>query len=349
MAAGVLLYLTLPHVLRTWYGSDYSSALQRAHELNEQLSTKIASIEKSLEDAVCVKGDLSGGGALPPGTPEQIKAPPAGAQPGAAPVSNLADYLRNNVVLVWAQGPKGAGHGSGFFIGPHTIVTNYHVVEGATEVGVINKALGRLTPVTVSAHTPGTIHQGADFAVLEIAADSVPAAVAPMALSAAAEQQQWIVVVGYPGVNTGVDAGMARLLKGDLTAIPTQSQSTGTIMEVLPLPDQDPPLIAVNTPISHGNSGGPIVDQCGRVLGVATFEYGGVKELDYDKAYFGIGATGLRAFLDSSNIQYAKGDEACPGAVAGAPAGGSPPGAGPPAAGQPNAAKPAAPAAGGGR
>lgn len=363
VAAGVLLYLTLPHVLRSWYGSDYSSALQRAHELNDQLSTKIASIEKSLEDAVCVKGDLSGGGALPPGTPEQIKAPPgAGAPPGAAPVSNLADYLRNNVVMVWAQGPKGAGHGSGFFIGPHTIVTNYHVVEGATEIGVTNKALGRLTPVTVSAHTPGTIHEGADFAVLEVAADAVPPTVAPMALSPLGEQQQWIVVAGYPGVTTDVDARMARLKKGDLTAIPTQSQSTGTIMEVLPLPDQDPPLIAVNTPISHGNSGGPIVDQCGRVLGVATFEYGGVKELDYDKAYFGIGAAGLRAFLDSSNIPYTKGDEVCPGAVAaapganpptgvpagGAPGGSSPPGAGPPAVGLP-IAQPAAPAAGGSR
>jgi S1-C subfamily serine protease len=303
VAAALLLFLSWPHVLRSWYGSDYSSALKRARQLNDALSAKIAQIEKSLEDAVCVGGGLTGP-KLPPADPEQVKPPPNATPPGVKAPSNLVESLNNSVVLVIAKVEKGAQLGSGFFIGPKTIVTNYHVAEGALKIWVINKMLASVTPVTLRANTPDT--KGADFAVLEIDADGPSGP--PLTLATVQDPRdilQEAVLAGYPGINGALDSAEKRLLDGDPTALPGMTVSHTSIEQLLL--NENPALIEVNTPIRHGNSGGPLVDYCGRALGVNTFYL----DHDGDRANYALAAKGLMAFLDSKSVPYAKSDEPC--------------------------------------
>jgi S1-C subfamily serine protease len=306
-AAALLLFLSWPHVLRAWYGSDYSGALQRAKELNEQLSQKISEIEKGLEEAVCKGGGLSGAPNLPPGDPNQIAPPKVEVPPGVKTPTSLNDALNSSVVLVLAvsdeKGNEGLGMGSGFFVGPKTIVTNFHVVEKATKVAVVNKMLGKLTPAQVRAHTPGT--KDADFAVLEIPADG--GAGLPMTLSQQAELMENAVIVGYPGVAVERDARLRKLLvDGDITAIPGLSASPTFISQTLL--DQEPPLLGVNSQINHGNSGGPLIDYCGRVLGLNTMF---VQGDDGDRANYAQASRGLMTFLDSVQVPYPKSDDKC--------------------------------------
>lgn len=307
VAAALLLFLSWPHVLRAWYGSDYSAALQRAKELNDVLSQKIAEVEKGLDDAVCQSGGLSGASNLPPGDLNQIKPSQVDVPPGVKPPTNLNEALNSSVVLVLAlrgeKGQEGLGMGSGFFIGPKTIVTNFHVVEKATHVAVVNKMLGKLTRAEVRAHTPGT--RDADFAVLEIEVDGGSGL--PMMLSSQADLMENAVIVGYPGVAIKNDARLRKLLvDGDLTAIPGLSASPTFISQILL--DQEPPLLGVNSQINRGNSGGPLVDYCGRVLGLNTMFVLGD---DGDRANYALASRGLMAFLDSVNVPYPKSDDKC--------------------------------------
>jgi S1-C subfamily serine protease len=305
-AAALLLFLSWPHVTRAWYGTNYSATLQRTKELNESLSRKITDIEKGLEDAVCKDGGLRGTPDLPPGDTNQIQPPQVVVPPGVKAPTTLHDALNSSVVLVLAvSGPKSnqaLGMGSGFFIGPKTIVTNFHVVEKATVVGVVNATLGKLTQARVLAHTPST--RGADFAVLEIEEDG--AAGLPMTLSHRVELMENAIIVGYPGVAIKRDERMRKLLDGDMTAIPGLSASPTFISQTLL--DQDPALLGVNSQINHGNSGGPLVDYCGRALGLNTMFFEGD---DGDRANYALAARGLMAFLDSVNVSYVKSEDSC--------------------------------------
>jgi S1-C subfamily serine protease len=335
IAAAILAYLLLPGVLhhRDWQaaagGGDEAVAVAR--RLNEALSKKIKSIEAGLMAVSCgPDGGLvtppSGGkpgapAALPPGEPEVVR-PPAGTPPGMKAPANFLEYLDNSVVLVVVPtlDGKGASLGSGFFVGPTTIVTNNHVVKDGdqSKLYVINRALGKATSARVRA-TTRTTAPDPDFAVLEIpsGSPSVPA----MALSQVAERLMDVVVAGFPGVNTQEDSALARLLQNrDAATIPEMVANPGAIVQMLDR--EDPPLVAVNTAINHGNSGGPLVDYCGRVLGVNTFAHltkGG------DKGYYALATGGLIRFLESNQVSFKKADDKCiPQAVAAGPGAAAP-------------------------
>src|SRR5262249_35068280 len=148
-----------------------------------------------------------------------------------------------------------------------------------------NKVLGKLIPVQVRAHTPGT--RDADFAVLEIAGDG-PSGL-PMKLNPQAELMENAVIAGYPGVATFQDARLRKLFDdGDITALPGLSASPTFVSQ--PLLEQEPPLVGVSSQLNHGNSGGPLSDYCGRVLGVITKSYQGN---DGDRANYALASRGL--------------------------------------------------------
>jgi S1-C subfamily serine protease len=138
--------------------------------------------------------------------------------------------------------------GSGFFVGPGKVVTNLHVVRGAIRAEI--KTLdgkGRVYPVTGAL----AIDEEGDLALLGVDMPPERGRVSELATSLPDEGEQ-IFVIGNP-----------LKLEG--------SVSDGIVSAVREVPNLGR-IIQITAPISHGNSGSPVFNLHGQVLGVVTIK-----------------------------------------------------------------------------
>ncbi len=187
----------------------------------------------------------------------------AGAQPAAAQrsVSSVTDVYNSTskgvveiTVSSTASGPFGESRtqqaqGSGFvYDAAGHIVTNEHVVDGADSASV-RLWNGATYKATVVGTDPST-----DLAVLKI--DAPASLLHPLALgdSSAVQVGQSVVAIGSPfGLEETVTAGIVSALHRQMTA-----PNNFTIADS----------IQTDAAINHGNSGGPLLDLTGKVIGV---------------------------------------------------------------------------------
>ena len=153
----------------------------------------------------------------------------------------------------------GAGLGSGFITDPNgTIVTNAHVVAGATRVSVAMRD-GKTFPAKILG-----VDEQNDLAVLRIDAKNLP--VAPLGNSDDVIIGEWAIAIGNPygfmlgnsepSVTAGVISATGRNLIG-------QAEGGGAYVD----------MIQTDASINPGNSGGPLVNADGAVIGVNTSIY----------------------------------------------------------------------------
>ncbi len=184
--------------------------------------------------------------------------------------------------------------GSGFFITPNHIMTNAHVVKGCTYVVFTNKKLGAVQKARVAMFTESN---GQDFAVLHT---SATCNITPLEiLDGLVSRTQKVSAWGYPGAVTDGDPKLIALFKGDMTAAPEVVYSEGAVNVIL---DRIPPLIVHSATISQGNSGGPLVDEQGRVVGINTFIK--LDDQSYRQSSLSIPSTTICKFLTENGIPY---------------------------------------------
>ena len=184
--------------------------------------------------------------------------PPANLQKPAT----LAELAEQAVVLIVAAKPEGIGIGTGFFYAPGLVLTNAHVVSGYQgTLYVVNKALGKAIPGEVVALGPNSDE---DFAVIKLE-DPAAASIYPLSFSNKVARTNRISAWGFPGLVVHNDPKFMAILKGDLKAAPEIVYSEGVVSMVI---DDTPQIIVHTADISQGNSGGPIMDESGRVLGI---------------------------------------------------------------------------------
>lgn len=313
----LLLIALIPGVLIYPYGSSSASLLSQAtiRQSEQALRTRIADLRSQLSQRRCVAapGLLAPDGALSQGTngAEGAKGP-AGALTGpvaAKSPSDLVPLLDQATVLVLATGPKGqVSSGSGFLISPSQIVTNRHVIETAEggQVFVINEDLGDVRKAKILATSSTSELGDKDYALL--AMDGVPAK-RYLQLTRTIGKGQQTYAAGFPGFFMETDAKFRELLQGDAHAAPSMVLTQGIVTVF-----QDSPsglkLVLHSADISPGNSGGPLVDACGSVVGVNTF----IKTSDEAqlRLNFALKSDSLLDFLSQNGVETAIASAPCP-------------------------------------
>jgi S1-C subfamily serine protease len=185
-------------------------------------------------------------------------------------------------------------------------VTNHHVIEavGPGGVFVTSRGLGSLRPATVLI-TRGPFHaEGVDFALLR-----VPGAAQPFFEVLSTDttlKLQAVIAAGYPGDLLVSDRAFAALQAGDARAVPDLSVTDGLVNTEQTV-DVGTRLVVHSAPISVGSSGGPLIDYCGRVVGVNTF----VRQGPMRNLNFALGTADLLRFLDTAAVQPSVVTEVC--------------------------------------
>ena len=313
-------------------------AIEAQRQTNDALQKRIDEAKKALQGNVCTMEDPFSG--LPP-LPE-TQAPPAQATPtpegGQAFEGTLLDLIDGAVVLVLAPTNDGVEMGSGFFVAPGLVVTNAHVVAGAAgQVFATSKPLGGAHRATVVASTNATSPGEVDFALLRV--DGAPTTIQPLSLTTTVAKLDHVVAAGFPGIVIEGDQAFQRLMEqGDASAVPEMAVTSGEVSVIQEL-QGGVPVVVHTAGISPGNSGGPLVDRCGRVVGVNTFLR--VEASQAVRVNYALSASKLVEFLKGQGIGFHELTGKC--VPANAPA--TPPGQAPQTPpGQGGAAAPATPA-----
>jgi serine protease Do len=145
------------------------------------------------------------------------------------------------------RAPVVQGMGSGFIVDPEGfVVTNNHVIEGAEEITVTLND-GERHPAKLLGSDPKT-----DLALLKIETDeALP--YARLGDSDATRVGDWVIAIGNPfGLGGTATTGIVSARGRDIQSGPFDD------------------FLQIDAPINRGNSGGPLFDLTGRVIGINT-------------------------------------------------------------------------------
>ncbi|HEX7821358.1 MAG TPA: trypsin-like peptidase domain-containing protein [Sphingobium sp.] len=220
----------------------------------------------------------------------------AGARPALADSQDIAAAARSvvRVALIATKGDGAyfVGHGSGIVVAPNKVLTNAHVVELVRDepnivIGVVPPEGKRSYGAKIIAFSPGN-----DLALLEITGGTLPSATF---FASATQDGQGVVAIGYPG---NVDRAQGMVL-ADIIQPMTPVKTQGTISTGRSSKQYD--TVLHTAPMAAGNSGGPLVDACGRVLGVNSF--GSISDGNDAEYGFAVSNREVSSFLRQAGVQ----------------------------------------------
>lgn len=221
--------------------------------------------------------------ALSPSTTPSKSSAASSAQTGIAKsvsdnttARTVYDGAKNSVAYIAVATQQGQGAGSGFVVSDDgLIVTNEHVVDGATQIGVKLGTDGKLQSAQVIATDPSH-----DLALIKVDQTGLT----PLKLADGANVGDNVFAVGSPfGLDQTLTTGIVSALNRDIQA-PDGSTITGAIQ--------------TDAAINPGNSGGPLLDEDGQVIGVNSqiaSQSGGSTGVG-----FAISADTVKQFLDAA-------------------------------------------------
>ena len=251
--AGLSLVLTGAAVNLTQTQPAFSQAVQARQVEAPETAVSFADVIENVSPAVVniavAKVIPAPTSALPRfGTPSEPFPP--------SPPSSLEDLLERFFGFQGTPGPRvpmperrAQGEGSGFIIAPDGyIVTNNHVVDGADRI-VVTLQDGRQLDATLVGTDPKT-----DLALIKVEESNLP--YVEFGDSNSARVGDWVVAIGNPfGLGGTATAGIISARGRDIQAGPYDD------------------FIQIDAPINQGNSGGPVFNMRGEVIGVNTAIY----------------------------------------------------------------------------
>jgi len=170
-------------------------------------------------------------------------------------LSELYESVKDSVVLVQGRTSQGRVQGSGFvynFSGTMVVITNYHVVHGTTDISV-TFSNGNGYASSVNGTDPY-----ADLAVMVVNAPANEFKPLEIVSSSTLRVGDPVIAIGNPyglvgSMTTGVISALGRTI--------TEQYTGGFAIANI---------IQTSAPINPGNSGGPLLNYCGKVVGITT-------------------------------------------------------------------------------
>jgi putative serine protease PepD len=167
---------------------------------------------------------------------------------GEGIAKQVYDGATDAVAFISAASQQGQGTGSGFVVSSDgLIVTNQHVIDGATQVAVKIGTDGEQLPADIVG-----VDASQDLALLKVDASGLPTL--ELGDSDAVEVGDDTYAIGNPyGLDHTLTTGVVSALDRDLQA-PNGATISGAIQ--------------TDAALNPGNSGGPLIDRDGDVIGV---------------------------------------------------------------------------------
>ena len=174
---------------------------------------------------------------------------------------------------------SGKSSGTGFRVSKGRIVTNFHVVDGCKILTVNRTSRGMAKMVD----------RKNDLALIELDNDSGETA---QIRTNRLRLNETVTVAGFP-------------LEGVLSGLAVTSGNVSRLNGF----DSDSSLIQISAPVQPGNSGGPLVDVAGNVIGVVVSKLDALKVAIAtgdvpQNVNFSINLNTLRTFLDANYVDY---------------------------------------------
>lgn len=230
-----------------------------------------------------LSGAFGGGAALPAGAmtssdpSERTIIATAKVKPAVVSIINEQMFSIGMGGGLLREGEQGsgmlreAGVGSGVIIekkdGKAFIVTNYHVVENAQKVKTV------LTTGEIREARIVGLDQITDLAVLEIEGKGIDT-IAEIGDSSSLRAAEFVMAIGNPlGMGESITMGVVSVIK---EVVPVSLNQNGVI-------DWEQEVIRVDAAINQGNSGGPLINLNGRVVGINSMKIAdfGVESIGY--------------------------------------------------------------------
>ena len=218
---------------------------------------------------------------------------PSAAQADPADVSAAARGVVR-IVIVEINGEEliPISHGTGFAVGPERIVTNAHVVS--EKLADDDLAIG-IVPADGGDAVYGRLVAVSPRNDLALIATTSPMRLPPLTIAGDASADSGSVVsLGYP---MNVDRAQG-LSASDIFRAQPPVKSSGFLSGRRPTREFDS--LLHTAPIARGSSGGPLLDECGRVIGVNSFgaESSGAEA----EFYFAVSTRELLPFLRANGV-----------------------------------------------
>lgn len=248
----------------------------------------------------------------------------------SAEASGFDSEVRESVaaVAIIVATPEGEeellGWGTGFFVGDpdkdaEYLITNHHVVEdflkfGKGEYVELQMDNGR----TVTAKLKVRVYfdsydskkykeayvvdynETRDIALLKLASATDERKAIPLCSPTDDMIGSTIYCVGYPGVSDNVDVdAISRWGKTDVTV------TTGTVSRFVTTSGTGVQKIQTDAVIQHGNSGGPMVNGNGSVIGINTRYWGESDGQIIEMNYYAVSIDEAISMLNANNVSYA--------------------------------------------
>jgi S1-C subfamily serine protease len=200
---------------------------------------------------------------------------------GASTLASVPDLLDSATVFIVglsSHDPMGASvtTGSGFLVSDRHVVTNAHVVATAARdaIFIANRTMGQARRGRIVALSWEQAEgPREDLAIIEIEADPSRSflRVGPMPT-----RQDEIVAVGFPAFVVSADTrlDLRGIVEGRSEGAPEPQQIRGFVTGTPQVTERGFQVVTHTAQTAPGNSGGPLADLCGRVVGVNTWVRG---------------------------------------------------------------------------